>query len=95
MTRHWPPTPGVNTARPTPWRGLSREEAAQYIGISPTTFDEMVKDGRMPKPKRVRLDKDSETRGRTIWDIRSLDLCFDALAGDDESDTNPFDDDAE
>ncbi|SHF04090.1 hypothetical protein SAMN02745157_1498 [Kaistia soli DSM 19436] len=52
-------------------RGLNRAEAAAYVGVSPTLFDEMVKDGRMPGPKRV--------NARTIWDLRRLDQCFDAL----------------
>ncbi|MEQ1951005.1 hypothetical protein [Mesorhizobium sp. CN2-181] len=51
-----------------PPRGLSREEAARYIGVGSTKFDELVKDGRMPKPKR--LD------GRTIWDRVALDMAF-------------------
>jgi predicted DNA-binding transcriptional regulator AlpA len=54
-----------------PPRGLSREAAAQYVGISTVNFDEMVEDGRMPKPKRI----DS----RKVWDRRALDLAFDAL----------------
>ena len=36
-----------------PPRGLSRTEAAAYIGVSPTLFDKMVDDGRMPRPKQV------------------------------------------
>jgi hypothetical protein len=40
-----------------------------YIGVSPTTFDKLVVDGRMPR----RID------GRKVWDIRSLDLHFDML----------------
>jgi excisionase family DNA binding protein len=40
-----------------PPRGMSRTEAAAYIGVSPSLFDEMVKDGRMPGPKL----------GRTVW----------------------------
>jgi hypothetical protein len=35
----------------------------------------MVKDGRMPRPKR--LD------GRVVWDLRKLDAAFDALKDDD------------
>jgi hypothetical protein len=31
-----------------PPRGMSRVEAADYIGVSPTLFDTMVRDGRMP-----------------------------------------------
>jgi predicted DNA-binding transcriptional regulator AlpA len=57
--------------RPIPRRGLSRDEAAMYIGISAGKFDEMVADGRMPEP--VKIDS------RKIWDIRSVDLAFDAL----------------
>lgn len=54
-----------------PRRGLSRIEAAIYVGIGLTKFDELVADGRMPKPKRI--------DGRKIWDIRALDMAFDAL----------------
>jgi hypothetical protein len=57
-----------------PPRGLSREAAAQYVGISPVKFDEMVNDGRMPRPKRI----DS----RKVWDRRALDLAFDGLSDD-------------
>jgi predicted DNA-binding transcriptional regulator AlpA len=61
----------LSEIRPLPRRGLSRDEAAMYIGVSTTKFDEMVADGRMPAP--VRID------ARQVWDIRSLDLAFDAL----------------
>jgi hypothetical protein len=54
-----------------PPRGLNREAAAAYIGISVGKFDEMVEDGRMPKAKRI--------DGRKVWDRRALDLAFDAL----------------
>jgi excisionase family DNA binding protein len=64
----------LSHVRPIPRRGLSRDEAAMYIGISAGKFDEMVADGRMPAP--VRID------GRRVWDIRSLDLAFDALSSD-------------
>jgi excisionase family DNA binding protein len=57
--------------RPVPRRGLSRLEAAAYIGVSPGKFDELVRDGRMPAPKRI--------DGRKVWDIQNLDLAFDAL----------------
>jgi len=62
----------LSEVRPVPRRGLSRDEAAMYIGISAGKFDELVADGRMPAP--VRID------GRKIWDIRAIDLAFDALA---------------
>jgi hypothetical protein len=61
----------LSHVRPVPRRGLSRDEAAMYIGISAGKFDALVADGRMPGP--VRID------GRKLWDVRSLDLAFDAL----------------
>lgn len=66
-----------------PPRGLCREAAASYIGISPTKFDELVEDGRMPHPKRV----DS----RKVWDRSSLDAFFDLLPGGEGLDSNPWD----
>ena len=59
-----------------PPRGLCREGAAQYIGISATKFDQLVADGRMPKPRR--LD------GRKLWDRFALDNAFEALPDEDE-----------
>ncbi len=61
-----------------PPRGLSRVEAAQYIGVSPTTFDQMVADGRMPKPKRI--------DGRNVWDRHQLDSAFAALPDENDRD---------
>ena len=58
-----------------PPRGLSREQAAEYIGVGATKFDEMVGDGRMPKPKKI--------DGRIVWDLRKLDAAFDALEDQD------------
>ncbi len=54
-----------------PPRGLSRAQAAAYVGVSPTKFDQMVSDGRMPRPKRV--------DARLIWDRQGLDIAFSAL----------------
>ena len=34
-------------------RGLRREEAARYIGVGASKFDQMVADRQMPKPKKV------------------------------------------
>lgn len=67
--------------RSLPPRGLCRVQAAAYVGVSPSLFDEMVRDGRMPKPKRI--------NARTIWDIRKLDIAFEAIGGDEEK--NPWD----
>lgn len=62
--------------RNLPPRGLSRTEAAAYVGVSPSLFDIMVRDGRMPKPKQI--------NSRMVWDIRRLDKFFDELPSDDE-----------
>ena len=59
----------------TPPRGFSREQSAEYVGISATKFDQMVADGRMPKPKRI--------DGRVVWDRLQLDLAFAALPDED------------
>jgi predicted DNA-binding transcriptional regulator AlpA len=58
--------------------GLSREDAAAAVGVSPTLFDEMVEDGRMPKPKRI--------NSRKVWSRRAVEQAFDALGGPDEDD---------
>jgi hypothetical protein len=67
----------LSDVRPVPRRGLSRDEAAIYIGISAGKFDEMVADGRMPGP--VKIDS------RKVWDVRSLDLAFDALPSENQA----------
>jgi hypothetical protein len=54
-----------------PPRGLAREEAARYIGVSPNKFEELVASGRMPKPKWV--DR------RRVWDRYQLDVAFNEL----------------
>lgn len=51
-----------------PPRGLCRDEAARYIGVGTSKFDEMVSDRRMPKPKKI--------DGRVVWDRISLDAAF-------------------
>lgn len=64
-----------HTALPLPARrGLSREEAAAYVSVSPNFFDSMVREGLMPGPKRV--------KARVFWDRYQLDAAFDALLGD-------------
>lgn len=64
-----------------PPRGLSREEAARYIGVSASKFDQMIADRLMPKPKRL--------GGRVVWDRISLDMAFTALP-DDNGDGDAF-----
>jgi hypothetical protein len=50
-----------------PPRGMSRVAAA-YVGVSPTLFDAMVGDGRMPGPKLINT--------RTVWDPFALDRAW-------------------
>lgn len=69
-----PPPPGDLSQLKLTARGLSRVMAALYIGVSASKFDELVKDGRMPAPKRV--------DGRKVWDKRRLDEAFEALPDD-------------
>ena len=63
-------------------RGLSREQAAEYIGVSPSLFDMMVKDGRMPTPKRI--------NARNVWDRLQVDAAFAVLPSNDAP-ANPWD----
>ena len=64
-----------------PPRGLSRVQSAVFVGVGTTLFDEMVRDHRMPAPKRV--------NGKTIWDRLALEEAFVALPSDE--DANPWD----
>lgn len=65
-------------------RGLNRIVASLYIGVSPTKFDQLVDEGRMPGPKRI--------DGRKVWDRRALDEAFWALPEDGEvAEANPWD----
>ena len=61
--------------------GLSREQSAVSINVGTTLWDEMVGDGRMPKPKRI--------NGRNVWSRQEIGEAFAALPSDD--DANPWD----
>ena len=63
-------------------RGLSRAQAAAYIGVSAWLFDEMVKDGRMPPPVRI--------NARTVWDRVKLDEAFAALSDGPTESNDPW-----
>lgn len=54
-----------------PPRGLSRDAAAEYVGVSASTFDLMVRDHRMPAPRMI--------NARRVWDVRALDAAFAAV----------------
>ncbi len=49
-------------------RGLSAAEAARYIGVGQTLFEELVAARKMPRPKRV--------GSRVIYDRFEVDACF-------------------
>jgi predicted DNA-binding transcriptional regulator AlpA len=61
--------------------GLNRVQAAAYVGVSPSLFDEMVSDSRMPQPKLI--------NNRVVWNRKQLEEAFDALPSKDEP--NPWD----
>lgn len=63
-------------------RGLNRDEAAAYVGVSVTMFDQLVNEGTMPKPVCI--------RSRRVWDIRDLDLAFDRMKGQDAVSANSW-----
>ena len=63
-------------------RLMPRGPASKYCGTGTSKFDEMVKDGRMPKPKQI----DS----LRVWDRHELDAAIDELPSEDEA--NPWDD---
>jgi hypothetical protein len=56
-------------------RGLTRVEAAAYLGVSPSKFDELRKSNRIAPPKV--LD------GRLIFTVEKLDEFLDSLPDDD------------
>jgi predicted DNA-binding transcriptional regulator AlpA len=51
---------------------IGREAAAAYVCVSPNTFDQMVADGMMPRPRRL-------SERRVAWDVRELDVAVDRL----------------
>lgn len=67
---------------PSPKRGLTRHEAANFVGVSPTTFDRLVERKIMPKPIKA--------FSRAIWDLKALDDAFEnySTALDDENPWN-------
>ena len=61
-------------------RGLRREEAARYVGVGSTKFDNLVKDGVLPQPKTI--------GGCRVWDRLELDDYFASLS---DGAVNPWD----
>ncbi len=52
-------------------RGLCRDEAAAYLGIGTTLFDDLVKEGLMPAAKKL--------KGASRWDRLAIDAAFENL----------------
>lgn len=70
--------------RPIERIAYRRDEAAAALGVSPAKFDLLVKDGRMPSPKRV--------DGCVLWGVHALMAAWDALPEDGALDSgNPWD----
>jgi len=57
-------------------RGLSREEAAAYLGIGVTLFDQLVREGSMPCAIHI--------KARRVWDRKKLDAAFEAMRDEEE-----------
>jgi hypothetical protein len=60
-------------------RALGREEAAAYVGVSPTHFDRFI-GNVLPGPFSI--------GGRKLWDRKALDLAIDRLSGRPQLDVN-------
>ncbi len=64
--------------------GLKREDAAAYISVGSTKFDQMVADGRMPSPRTI-------DRCR-VWDREEIKMAFRELPkSEEEANANPWD----
>jgi len=64
--------------------GVNREQAAELVGVGCSKFDQMVEDGRMPKP--IHIDN------RRVYDVDDVKRAFKALDGGMENnDANEWD----
>lgn len=43
---------------------IGREAAAEFLGVRPSKFDQLVRDGRVPRPRR--WDR------RIVWEVGAL-----------------------
>ena len=68
--------------RQTPRRGLSRVEAAQYLGISPSKFDELRHSGQIGPAKII--------GSRRLFDVYLLDEFFDSLPTENNADASDW-----
>ena len=74
----------IKLIQPQDRLGMSRVEVAEYIGVSPSLFDEMVKDGRMPPAKMI--------NSRRVWSRLKIEKAFAELPeeGQDRESDNPW-----
>jgi hypothetical protein len=63
-------------------RGMRRDDAAAYLGISTSKFDDWVTRGIMPQAKRQ--------DGVKVWDRYSLDQAFELLPDAAEETSNSW-----
>lgn len=54
-------------------RGLNRDQAARYVGLSLTTFLRLIAEGVLPEALRFGR--------RCVWDLRALDEALDRMSG--------------
>ena len=57
-------------------RGLSLEQAAAYVGVSPPVFLKEVKEDKWPP-----CDRRGQKATRLVWDRRAIDRCYDLVSG--------------
>jgi predicted DNA-binding transcriptional regulator AlpA len=70
-----------------PPRFVGREAGAEYLDVSPRTFDRFVEEDIVPQPRRL-------TKQRRAWDVRELDAAADAFPRVGEEDGLPGGDDS-
>jgi predicted DNA-binding transcriptional regulator AlpA len=58
----------IESLRNIPRLGLSRVEVAIALGVAPNTVDEMVKEGKLPRPRRWHT--------RKFWRIPELEAAM-------------------
>jgi len=56
-----------------PPRGLTRDQAAEFVGLSAGSFVEQVKAGILPPP--ISFGR------RKVWDVQALNSALDRLSG--------------
>ena len=63
--------------------GLNRQEAAAYVGVSATKFDELVRTGTMPQPRLIGR--------RKVWIRTELEAALISLPVNDNERQNDWD----